>query len=98
MGNIGPNARTRANCYGRGRRVLPKATVRCDHAARRLVGAARTRVRWPQRLPDLLHLGSVPGGTLLLGALPLAVLLAGTFRLIAAQSVWAEARRVARLG
>ena len=65
--------------------------------SRHLVDSAARRVPGIDDLPRLLGVGGIPGEPLHLRSLSLAVLFTGDLRRLAAQLVWTEAGRVARV-
>src|SRR5215471_15909779 len=97
MPAIDPQSKTGPAYYGPGRRAPSETAIRCDHAARRVVGAAGSGVRRPVHVYSLLNVGCATGQPLLFGPVPLAVLFAGTVRSVAPQPVRTEAGVVARL-
>src|SRR5262249_39832341 len=68
-----------------------------DHPPGCLVGAADSRLLGFVRVHRLRHLGGVPGPALLVWPLPVALLLAGAVRRLAARLVRVAAGLVARL-
>src|SRR6266849_7552190 len=88
--------RQRASNHGRDRSGIAATLVWPNHAARCVVGATPAHLRGSDGLHRLFHLGGISRGALLRWALPFPVLLAGTFRRVAAQLVWAQTGLVAR--
>src|SRR5207302_8412366 len=84
-----------SSCHGLRRRFHKPARVRSDHATGRVVGPTVTGFPGTVGFHRLLDVGSVPGRALSLGAVPVAVLLAGTFWRCHPQLVRGEAGLVA---
>ena len=94
---LDPHANRAGSLYGRCPASCRTPAFWRNHAPRRLVGPARGRLPRPLDVHRLRHLGGVPGRPLRLRAVPLAVLLAGAVRQLAARVVRAQAGVVAGL-
>src|SRR4029077_18536518 len=91
---------------GRRRHVLRECDTKApvvwgDHAARCMVASALVRISGTVDLPCVLHVGGVPGNSLLAwpkrGELSFAIVLAGDFRWLSSCDFRSEAELVAAL-